>query len=63
MMKRVLAVLVLAIFTFALPYRSHAAGPVIGIPGYYDPTTSTFVPLVAPRLFPLRLPSSLGRAP
>jgi hypothetical protein len=53
LMKNFVVVLVLAVVGLALPHPSQAAGVMMGVPGYYDPTTSTFVPIVTPKTFPL----------
>jgi hypothetical protein len=56
-MKTFAMVLVLAVTAlFALPHPSQAAGAIMGIPGYYDTTTSTFVPMVTPKVLPLTAP-------
>jgi len=55
-MKSFIVALALAVAGLALLHPSQAAGAIIGIPGYYDQATQTFVPMVVP------LSRSLGRA-
>ena len=52
-MKNLIVAGLLTVIVLALPHPSQASGPVIGVPGYYDPATSTFVPMVAPKAIPL----------
>ncbi len=52
-MKNFVVALVLAVVGLALPHPSQAAGAIAGIPGYYDTTTGTFVPMVVPKVVPL----------
>ncbi len=59
-MKNFVVVLVLAVVGLALPHPSQAAGVMMGVPGYYDPTTSTFVPIVTPKTFPLATVTRTG---
>ncbi len=52
-MKNFIVALVLAAVGLALLHPSQAAGAIIGIPGYYDQATQTFVPMVVPKVVPL----------
>lgn len=52
-MKTFVVLLVLAVVGLALPRPTQAAGAIIGIPGYYDQATGTFVPMVTPKVMPL----------
>jgi hypothetical protein len=51
-MKNLVIILVLAVAALA-PHLSQAADATKGIPGFYDPTTATFMPLVVPKAVPL----------
>jgi hypothetical protein len=46
LMKNFVVALVLAVVGLALPHPSHAAGVTTGIPGFYDPATGAFAPMV-----------------
>jgi hypothetical protein len=52
-MKNLIVALVLAAVGLALLHSSQAAGAIIGIPGYYDQATQSFVPMVVPKVVPL----------
>jgi len=54
--KNLVIALVLVIVGFALPNPSRAAGANMGTLGYWDPTTSTFVPMLTPKVLPLASP-------
>ena len=45
-MKNFVAILVLGVIAIALPYTSLAASAANANAGYFDPTTSMFVPMV-----------------
>ena len=49
-MKTFVMALVLAAVEFALPHSGQAAGAVRPVPGYYNPATGTFVPMVTKSL-------------
>jgi hypothetical protein len=52
-MKSFVAALPIVVFALMLSHPSQAAGPIMGIPGYYDPATSRFVPMYTPKVTPL----------
>jgi hypothetical protein len=52
-MRRIVLTLILAVIGLALPHPSQAAGAVMGVPGFYDQATGTFVPMVVPKVVPL----------
>jgi hypothetical protein len=52
-MKTFVVALLLVVLGLVLPHPSRASGAVMGIPGYYDQTTGTFVPMVVPKVVPL----------
>jgi hypothetical protein len=58
-MKNFVVALILAVVGLALPHPSQAAGAITGIPGYYDPATGTFAPMVT-KAVPLASVSRTG---
>ena len=55
-MKNFLMVLALGVVTLTLAYPSQAADPFRKIPGYFDLGTSSFVPMVLPKVLPAIAP-------
>jgi hypothetical protein len=58
-MKNFVVALILAVVGLALPHPSQAAGAVTGVPGYYNPATGTFAPMVT-KIVPLASVSRTG---
>lgn len=55
-MKNLVIALVLTVVGLAFANPSRAAGANMGILGYWDPTTSSFVPALTPKVVPLAAP-------